>query len=114
MQLTRLMTDEAILTELGQRLARQRIDQQITQAQLAHQSGVSKRTVERIEAGASTQMASIIRICRVLNLIAGLDRFIPEAGSRPMDLVKRKGKIRQRASSGNKSRGADEPWTWKE
>ena len=112
MQLSKLMTDEAILSELGQRLARQRLDRQMTQADLARQAGVSKRTVERIEAGASAQMASIIRVCRVLDLIAGLDRFVPETGPRPMDLVKLKGKIRRRASSGRKSAGTDEPWTW--
>ena len=58
-------------------------------------------------------MASIIRICRVLDLIAGLDRFVPEAGPRPMDLVKLKGKLRRRAPSGRQTRSTDEPWTWK-
>jgi transcriptional regulator with XRE-family HTH domain len=114
MQLSKSMTDEAILAELGQRLARQRIDGQITQAELAHQAGVSKRTVERIEAGASAQMASIIRICRVLDLIGALDRFVPEAGPRPMDLVKLKGKVRRRASSARRFQDSDDSWTWKE
>lgn len=113
MQLSKLMTDDAILTELGRRLARRRLDHQLTQAALAHQAGVAKRTVERIEAGASAQMASVIRVCRVLDLISGMDQFIPRAGPRPMDLVKRKGKTRQRASSSRKVDGSDEPWSWK-
>lgn len=106
------MTDDAILGELGQRLARRRLDLQMTQEALARQAGVAKRTVERIEAGASAQMASIIRICRVLDLIAGLERWIPPAGPRPMDLVRRKGKPRRRASSRRPPSEADEPWTW--
>jgi transcriptional regulator with XRE-family HTH domain len=114
MKISTLMTDEAILSELGRRLARRRIDSQITQAELAHRAGISKRTVERIEGGASAQMSSIVRVCRVLDLIAALDRFIPEADTRPMDLVKLKGRTRQRASSSRKVRGRDEPWTWKE
>lgn len=111
-ELSTLMTDDAILAELGRRLARCRIDRQLTQAELAHQAGVSKRTVERIEAGASTQMVSVIRISRVLDLIPGLDQWIPQPGLRPMDLIGRKGKTRQRASSGRKTAGADKPWTW--
>jgi transcriptional regulator with XRE-family HTH domain len=114
MKIDKLMSDAAILAQLGERLARRRINMQLTQASLAYEAGVSKRTVERIEAGASTQTASLIRICRVLDLIDALDKFIPEVGLRPMDLIKIKGKTRQRASSGRKDDGpADQQWTWK-
>lgn len=112
MNINNLMSDSAILTELGQRLARRRIDMQLTQADLAHEAGVSKRTVERIESGASAQMSSVIRICRVLDLVAGLNQWMPPAGPRPMDLIKIKGKTRQRASSGRKGSGTGEPWRW--
>jgi transcriptional regulator with XRE-family HTH domain len=113
MPIDNLMSDDAILAELGTRLARRRIDLQLTQARLAHEAGVSKRTVERIETGASAQMSSVIRICRVLDLLPGMDQFIPPAGPRPMDLIKIKGKRRQRASSSRKGSGPDDPWTWK-
>ena len=112
MKIDKLLSDDAILAELGQRLARRRIESELTQADLAHEAGVSKRTVERIEAGASAQMASIIRICRVLGLLPGLDQFIPEPALKPMDMIKLKGKMRQRATSRRKTRGADDTWTW--
>jgi hypothetical protein len=70
--------------------------------------------VERIEAGASAQMAGMIRIFRVLDLLPGMDRFIPPTGPRPMELIKNQGRQRQRASSGRRDDGRDEPWTWKE
>ena len=44
-------TDEAVLSELGGRLARVRLARNFTQAGLARQAGVSKRTVERLESG---------------------------------------------------------------
>jgi transcriptional regulator with XRE-family HTH domain len=112
MNISKLLSDDAILAELGERVARCRLDLQLTQANLAEQAGVAKRTVERIEAGASAQMSSIIRILRVLDLLPNLDRMIPEAGPRPMDLLKRKGKVRQRASSRSISEPSDEPWSW--
>jgi transcriptional regulator with XRE-family HTH domain len=107
-----LHTDEAILTELGERIARSRIDRQLTQAVMAEQAGVSKRTVERIEAGASTQLASVLRVLRVLGLLEGLNKLIPEPGPRPMDLLKLKGKTRQRVSSAHIVRESKAPWTW--
>ena len=99
MKISNLLTDDSILAEMGERVARRRLDLQLTQAALAEQAGVGKRTVERIEAGASAQMSSMIRIYRVLDLLQGLDRMLPEAQPSPMDLLKNKGKIRQRASS---------------
>src|SRR5256885_5069911 len=64
MKLTTEMTDAAVLEELGARLHRRRIDADLTQAQLAEEAGVSKRTVERIEAGHSTDLAMLIRVLR--------------------------------------------------
>ena len=113
MKITKLMVDEAILAEIGARLARSRLEQHLTQANLAEQAGVSKRTVERIESGASAQMSSIIRILRVLNMLPGLDLMIPEAGPSPMDLLRHRGKVRKRASSrGRSDRPSDKPWSW--
>lgn len=112
MQITKLMTDDAILTELGKRLSRRRLDLRLTQAALAHQAGVSKRTVERIEAGASAQVSSIIRICRVLDLMPGLNQLIPESVPRPMDQIKLKGKVRRRAPSSRKTSVSQNKWTW--
>ncbi|HSO19997.1 MAG TPA: helix-turn-helix domain-containing protein [Desulfosarcina sp.] len=113
-QITNLLTDDAVLAELGRRLAQRRINSLLTQADLAREAGVSKRTVERIEAGASAQMASLIRIFRVLDLMPALYAFIPQAGPRPMDLVKAGGKNRKRVSPASKGSGSDEPWTWNE
>lgn len=112
MNISKLMTDEAILAEIGNRIARYRIDQQVTQAALAEQAGVSKRTVERVEAGASVQFSTIIRILRVLDVLQGLDRMISEPTPRPMDLLKHKGKVRQRASSSHRSDTIPKNWSW--
>jgi len=110
--LSDLNADEAILADIGQRLARRRIDLELTQADLAEQAGVGKRTVERIEAGGSSQLSSLIRVLRVLELLAGLDLLVPKAGPRPMDQLRRKGKPRRRASPGRRKQSASQPWSW--
>jgi transcriptional regulator with XRE-family HTH domain len=112
MKITPLLTDDAILAELGERMARRRLDLQLTQAAVAEQAGIAKRTVERIEAGASAQMLSIIRILRVLELLQELDAIIPVVAARPMDLLKRKGRVRQRASTRSRRDRPGQPWSW--
>jgi transcriptional regulator with XRE-family HTH domain len=109
MKIEGLLTDEAILAELGARLAQRRLELQLTQGMLAEQAGVSKRTVERIEAGATAQMSTLVRLLRALELADRLETLVPVAGPRPMDLARLKGKSRKRASGKRKS--ADEgPW----
>ena len=114
MKISKLLADDAILAEIGQRIARRRLDLQLTQAAVAEQAGVAKRTLERLEAGHSMQMSNLIRILRVLDELPGLDRMLPEAGPRPMDLLKRKGKPRQRAPRGRRLDQPGAPWTWDE
>jgi transcriptional regulator with XRE-family HTH domain len=107
-----LVSDEAILAEIGQRIVERRLELQMTQALLAEQSGIAKRTVERIEAGSSAQMSSMIRLLRVLGLLHGLDLLFPQQAQRPMDLLKRKGKLRKRASTPRTKTDKDKPWRW--
>jgi len=57
------------------------------------------------------QMSTMIRILRVLELLDRLETLVPEAGPRPMDLLKLKGQERKRASG--KRKPPDEvPWKW--
>lgn len=114
MTIDKSTSDEAVLQEVGQRLARRRVERALTQAALAEEAGVAKRTVERVEAGLSIQSANLIRIFRVLGLIEGLAALIPETGPRPLDLLKLKGKQRQRASTPKKPKPSDTTWTWGE
>lgn len=114
MKIHKTLSDEVILRELGARMARQRLDLGLTQAMLAEQAGISKRTLERLEAGASTQLTSFIRILRVLELIHGVDQLLPEEGPAPMALLRGKGRVPQRARPSAQV-GTQEPdaeWQW--
>jgi DNA-binding XRE family transcriptional regulator len=65
MPIHRLMSDAALLQELGQRIARLRLERNLSQSQLAEQAGISKRTLERLEAGAAaTQLSLFLRVLR--------------------------------------------------
>ena len=109
-----LLTDSSALKMLGERVNRQRLQRNQTQAELATTSGVSKRTVERLEAGESTQLSNFIRILRALDLLDGLDLLIPEHPPSPIEQLKLKGQLRQRASSAREPDASATTWTWKD
>ena len=112
MKITDTLTDEAILVEIGERIARRRLELHLTQADLARDAGVAKRTLERVEAGATAQLTTIIRIFRVLDLLPVLNQLLPEAKPRPIEAITRKGKVRKRASSKRREASNKKVWTW--
>lgn len=112
MKISRQNTDQAVLTELGARLLQARLQRNWTQQELAEAAGISKRTVERAEAGESNQLSSVIRLFRALELIERFDTLLPETGPSPIEQLKRKKQQRQRASSARKAETPGKPWKW--
>jgi transcriptional regulator with XRE-family HTH domain len=113
MKITRQATDEVILGELGGRLANIRLNRNLTQAKLATQAGVSKRTVERLESGAvATQLSGFIRVCRVLDVIERFDLLVPEPVPSPVEQLKLAGRKRQRASAAKPVIPPAKKWQW--
>ena len=105
-------SDHAALHALGRRLARHRLNRNLTQAALAARAGVSTLTVQRVEKGHSSQAANLIRILRALGLLENLDALVPEPPVSPIQQAWLRGRIRQRASSRS---GQPEPpadWSW--
>ena len=106
-------TDEAVLGELGVRLAKARLERNLTQAQLAAQAGVSKNTVQRLESGSvATQLSGFIRVCRALDLVERFDLLVPEPVPSPVEQLKLRGRQRQRASAKRKVKAAPKKWQW--
>ena len=107
------VTNDTILRQLGGRLSHLRLERNLTQAQLAEEAGVSKRTVERLEAGSvATQLSGFIRVCRVLDVLERFDMFIPGPVTSPIEQLKFHGRIRQRASSAKLSKPVAAQWHW--
>ncbi|MFT7678890.1 MAG: transcriptional regulator with XRE-family HTH domain [Planctomycetota bacterium] len=103
--------DQAALGQLGARLKRRRLARDLTQARLAHEAGVSKRTLERLEGGASTQTTSLVRILRALDILEDIQALAAEQTPSPMEQVAAERPTRRRAPS----ESAETPstsWAW--
>jgi DNA-binding XRE family transcriptional regulator len=93
-------------------MAATRIERHMTQAQLAEAAGVSKRTVERLEDGASTQLGNLIRCLRALDRLEGIERLLPEMPVNPIELLKRSGASRMRARAPKAAPATSAGWSW--
>jgi transcriptional regulator with XRE-family HTH domain len=113
MKIVKQATDEAILREVGGRLASARLERNLTQAELAAEAGVSKRTVQRLESGSvATRLSGFIRVCRVLEVIERFDMLIPEPIPSPIEQLKLRGRKRKRASAKKDMKEPSKKWQW--
>lgn len=92
-----LMTDKAITEELGRRVKKLRLQKNASQMEVARFTGLSDKTIANAEQGAGT-LLTYVKILRALDSLDALDKFLPDPGVSPIDLAKRRGRERQRAS----------------
>lgn len=81
----------------------------ITQAELARQSGLSLKTIARTEAGHDTKLSNIIKILNAIGLSDNLDILIPEPQPDYKALFEEKPVRKRVRSDKNKS---DTVWVW--
>ena len=112
MKFQELHQDEAILQEVGRRLAQRRIDLNLTQADLAGRAGVGKRTLERLEAGETTQTRTMFRIFRELDLLGKLEVLLPDPTARPLHAIKQADALPKRATRKRSNDAQAGEWKW--
>ena len=99
------LSDKAAVIQLGSRVQRERLNRNLTQAEVATRAGVGTRTVRYLEAGRQTTVETLIRVLRALDKLDALDAFLPEPGLSPLQLAKLKGRERKRAGGRRRKAG---------
>ena len=92
------MSDRAILRELGGRLRRARLERNLSQRLVAERAGLSRVTVGKLERGIPSSLLTLIQFMRALGLLDELEAFLPDPGPSPLELARRRGQPRRRAS----------------
>lgn len=90
-------SDEDVLSELGRRLRRHRLNRNLTQVEVATLAGVSVGSVASVEAGSNTSLGIVVRLMRALGLVTRLDLMVPDPEVSPLQLAATEGVERQRA-----------------
>ncbi|MDH3327426.1 MAG: helix-turn-helix transcriptional regulator [Gammaproteobacteria bacterium] len=91
------MTDQSITAEIGRRIEQMRLEQNLTQQQVADEIGLSRVSYRKL-VGGSGKFENIIAALRALGRIDLVEHFVPETTFSPMEQLKLKGKQRQRAT----------------
>ena len=82
------MTEDEALREAGRRLAQIRLDCSIMQSELAQRAGVSKRSLERLEAGnGGLRLDVFFAVCGALGLMPNFEMLLPEVELSPQDIL---------------------------
>ncbi|GAB6088813.1 helix-turn-helix domain-containing protein [Spirochaeta dissipatitropha] len=97
--------------DICSRLEQIRLARNITQAEIAREAGVSRRTIGRMEKGEGTSLDSFIRVLTALRLQQNLTLLLPDPDIRPIELISDREGHRRRARSktGDKE---SRKWTW--
>ena len=91
------MTNQTIAQEIGNRIEQMRLEQNLTQQQIADEIGLSRLSYRRLAQG-SGKLENIIATLRVLGRLDLLEQLVSEIAFSPMEQLKLKGKQRRRAS----------------
>ena len=102
-------TNDIIIKEIGRRLKARRIALDITQKELAIESGVSQRTISGLENGENISLDNLLSILRVLRLLPEINLLFPEIKVNPFDVLNL-GHSKKRASSKNTKKVSS--WEW--
>ncbi len=105
------MTSKAIAQALGQRIEQMRLEQNMTQQQLADEIGLSRVSYRKLVSGAA-KFENVISVLRALGKLDLVERFIPEAPYSPMEQLKLQGNKRQRASKRNIEKESEKVLDW--
>lgn len=109
MPINYLSSNEEILARIGAGIKALRIDENLTQSDLADKTGVSERTIGNLESGKDVSLSTLISVMRVLGIVQRLDLAIPEQEIRPSQVYKL-GKARQRVGKRRSAENTD--WKW--
>lgn len=91
-------TPDELEIELGEQLRAERLRKNLTMHDVALSAGISEQTLRSLENGSGGRLNSFIRVMKALGKEEWLGTFRPAVRISPMDIAKRAGKQRLRAT----------------
>lgn len=104
------MSDDALITQIGEFIKQQRLEQNKTQEVLANEAGISRSTLSLLERGETVTLSTLIQVLRVLDQLHVMDAFVFQKPLSPLALAKMEKEMRKRASNNNPKNTEDHSW----
>ena len=96
------LSDDAIISKIGNFVKQERLDQRVTQQQLATKAGINRTTLSELELGRRCHLITLIQVLRILNKLQILDVFEYIKPVSPMMLAEMEVKYHVKARVRNK------------
>jgi transcriptional regulator with XRE-family HTH domain len=97
------MSDDAIIQTMGHFVKHHRLQQNITQKNLAEKAGINRTTLSDLELGKRSQLITLIQVLRILNKLHVFESFEVKQQISPIKLAEIEMKKRQKASRQDKN-----------
>ena len=91
------MTNQSIAIEVGLRIEQMRLEQNLTQQQVADEVGLSRVSYRKLVAGVG-KFENVVAVLRVLGRLDLIEPLVAETIFSPIEQLKLKGKQRRRAT----------------
>ncbi|MGN0235956.1 MAG: helix-turn-helix domain-containing protein [Paludibacteraceae bacterium] len=90
------MTNDALLQYVGKQMRQMRINAQLSQKDLATQSGVTRSTLAALENGHGAKLETVISLLRTMQKLEILNGFETQALTSPLLVAKNAGRTPKR------------------
>ena len=94
-----MLTDGAILQQIGKKLKEERLSQNVSQKMLSERSGLAQSSISLIEKGKNGSLLSIVMMLRALNRLDVLEELFIEKAISPVALSAMMKKQKQRKNA---------------
>ncbi len=106
-----LLSDVAILQEIGMFIKNKRVIQELTQEELAEKANISRSTLSLMEKGKNTALVNLVKVLRILDALYVFETFKEEQMISPLQLAKQDEQKRKRVSVKRKNnKTQDSEW----
>lgn len=106
------LSDLAIIKEVGQNIRNMRLNQNLSQQQLADNAGVDRITIGKLENGKPVNMITMVQVLRALQRLDVLSQLLTEPQVTPYMFREAQAHYRLRASKPRKSKNTPPPSEW--
>lgn len=107
-----LLSDKAILSNIGLFIQQTRIKQNLTQEELAARAAISRSTLSLVERGDTISLVNLIKLLRILNALYIFSAFEITEEISPLQLAKGEKQKRKRASRNTPDRSKNPDMEW--
>lgn len=104
------MSDQALSEMIGTFIKQNRLDQNLTQDDVAQRAGISRSTLSLLERGETVTISTLIRVLRVLDVLHVIDSFQVQTMVSPLKLARLERKRRQRARRKDSTEKSTSEW----